>query len=605
MQKMKHLCLLAMLALLISGAQIAFTQDEEARPTLREVAELVGLKVGAAAYTYHLDNARHAAVLASEFNVLTPEQEAKPCEVQRVRGRYDFFNFDRLVAFADEHNMSVRGHTLIWHECTPGWVSSGSFTREEAIELLRDHITTVVGRYAGKIPVWDVVNEGIADNAAIRETPWQRLIGDDYMALAFQFAHEADPDALLFYNDYSIEGLGAKSNTVYAMARDFVERGIPIHGVGFQGHFILGGINPASLRANMQRFADLGLAVHFTEVDIRFDGAPTEDIQRQQARDYRTVLNLCLESAACDTFIVWGVSDRFTWLRGANLGFYYNPLVTPLLFDDQYQPKAAYFAVLNLLASEAGLPPIASDSAPEVAADDPASSTADFALPEPTRSDPDQLAPDSVAGRAYYAPFPVTITLDGETDDWAGIPRVTVDSGTQVPDDNDTTLTFAAAADDTFLYLLADVTDSTIVYGHYSIGEWYREDSVEFYLNATDDLLAEFYVPGIVQMGLMAANLASPDEPLFGGVNSGDSGVTFVVVETPTGYVIEAAVPLVTAVWDITPAHLLTLGFQAHLNGSSGTDRDTKLIWSVYDRLDQSWQNPALFGRLIFWEIEQ
>jgi endo-1,4-beta-xylanase len=598
MQKLVRLLSFFLIGVLMSGVQVAFSQEE--RPTMRELADLIGLEIGAAVYTYHLNDERHATILASEFNVLTPEQEAKPCEVQRVRDRFDFGRADRLVDFAEEHDMRVRGHTLIWHACTPTWVTNGTFSREEAIDLLRHHIVTVMGHYEGRIRVWDVVNEGIDDDASIRETPWQQLIGDDYMELAFQFAHEADPDALLFYNDYAIEGLGGKSDAVYEMAQDFLERGIPIHGIGLQGHYTLGGINQAALRANIQRFGALGLEVHFTEVDVRFSGEPSDEILRQQAVDYRTLLGICLESEACNTFIVWGVSDRYTWLRGANLDFFSNPAVTPLLFDDNYEPKPAYFAVLDLLAREAGVSPILSDEE----LDTLLGREPEFTIPEPSKSDPEQLSPDSVEGRIYYAPFPVTITLDGETDDWENIPRVTIDSGTMVPPDNDTTMTFAAAADETHLYFLADVTDSNIVYGNYGAGEWYREDSVEFYLNTTENLEAASYAPGIVQIGIMAANLAEPEQPLIGGGRSADAQISFVIVETDHGYLIEAAVPLVTDVWDIEPAHLDVLGFQAHLNGSSSTDRDTKLIWSVHDTQDQSWQNPALFGQLVFWDIE-
>jgi hypothetical protein len=269
------------------------------------------------------------------------------------------------------------------------------------------------------------------------------------------------------------------------------------------------------------------------------------------------------------------------------------------LFDDDYQPKPAYFALLDLLAQEAGIDLGLSDE--ELAETMPV--VDDFVMPEPSFSDASQLSPDSVEGRVYYAPFPVTITLDGNADDWANVPRVTVDSGSMVPDDNDTSFTFAVTADDTNLYVLADVTDSNIVIGNYEAGEWYREDSIEFYLNTTGDLQAETYTSGIAQIAIMAANLNSPDEPLIGGSNSGESQLTFVIVETDNGYLIEASVPLVTDAWTIEPEDMSVLGFQIHLNGSSGEDRDTKLIWSVADALDQSWQNPSLFGQLIFWEV--
>lgn len=593
-----HLSLFVFILLL--GTFAAAAQEET--PSLRDLAEQNGIQFGAAVYTYHLNDPTHVEVLSREFNSLTPENEAKACEVQPELGRFDFRDFDELVAFAEANDMIIHGHTLLWHQCVPSWLENAQFSREEAINAMRDHIYTVVGRYKGRIAIWDVVNEGINDNGAgVRETPWQRLIGDDYIELAFQFAHEADPDALLFYNDYGAEGINAKSNTIYEMAADFVERGIPIHGIGLQAHYTLGSVNAGSLASNMQRIGELGLQVQLTEVDIRYPGDTTDSILRQQATEYRMLLQTCLDNPACTAFITWGVSDNFTWLRGTNLGFFLNTTVQPLLFDDNYQPKPAYFAVLETLAEGAGLEPV-TDA--EEATEEQVTAVE---IPPPTKTDPAQLAPDSVEGLVYYAPYPVTITLDGDTADWANIPLVTVDSGTMLPPDNDTVLTFGVAADEDYLYFLADVQDSVLSYGnHEAASGWYMEDSVEFYLNTTGDLAAFAYEPGIVQIGIVAANITNPETPLIGGSNSGDSQIEVNAVETDYGYRIEARVPLTTEVWEIQPEHLGVLGFQAHLNGASTPDnRDTKLIWSAADTADQSWNNPSLFGQLIFWNVEQ
>jgi hypothetical protein len=399
--------------------------------------------------------------------------------------------------------------------------------------------------------------------------------------------------------------MGTKSDAVYDMAVDFLERGIPIHGVGWQGHFTLGSVNIASMADNMQRLNDLGLDVQFTEVDVKYEGDADFDIYQEQAAVYYRTLELCLDSEACSVYVVWGVTDTTSWLREAS--FFDNPTVEPLLFDKGYQPKRAYYAIIDLLARRAGVTPVMEEE--DITAiletlgggSGPAVTT----LPPPIMSDPNQLAPDSVVGEIVYAPFPVTITLDGDLSDWENIPRVLVDSGTMVPADNDTAFEFAVAADDAHLYYMANVTDSNLVYGQYGVGEWYREDSVEFYLNTTGNLGASSYTPGIVQIGMLAENITGPDAPLVGGGNSGDSQVDLVAVETDTGYIIEAAVPLVTDVWEIVPEHLGVLGFQTHLNGSSSNDRDTKLIWSAADTQDQSWQNPSLFGRLVFWNPNQ
>jgi GH35 family endo-1,4-beta-xylanase len=300
--------------------------------------------------------------------MLIPEHQAKFCMIQKQRGVFDFRDFDSLLAYAEANNMVLRAHTLIWHSCEPAWLSNGNFSREEAIAIMREHIYTVVGRYKGRIPIWDVVNEGI-DGTSYRNTPLYRMIGEDYIELAFQFAHEADPDALLFYNDYGAEGMNGKAQTIYKMVSDFVARDVPIHGVGLQMHLIVGDTAPGKwlvpdkLHENMQRIADLGLQVQVTEMDVRHDGAGDDEIFRKQAADYRRVLEVCLDIEACTAYISWGVSDKYTWIRGWDAG---NPQAKPLLFSDDYEPKLAYFAITDLLARRAGLEPILSDEEVDV-----------------------------------------------------------------------------------------------------------------------------------------------------------------------------------------------------------------------------------------------
>lgn len=352
---------LSIILLSLFGMRVA-AQEEALR--LRDLADANDLYIGAAAWTNHLNGPRHRGILGQEFNMLVPEHQAKWCMIEQQQGLIDFRNVDRLIAYAEENDMVVRGHALLWHSCEPAWLSNGNFNREEAIAIMRDHIYTVVGRYRGRIAIWDVVNEGI-DGSGYRDTTLYRMIGEDYIELAFQFAHEADPDALLFYNDYGGEGLNAKSQTIYNMVIDFVARGIPIHGVGLQMHLRVGDtepghpLEPANLRENMQRIADLGLEVQVTEMDVRHDGSGDSEIFRRQAGDYRRVLQVCLDVEACTAFITWGVSDNFSWIRGWSEG---NPEAKPLLFDDDYQPKLAYFAVADLLARRAGLDPILSDA---------------------------------------------------------------------------------------------------------------------------------------------------------------------------------------------------------------------------------------------------
>ncbi len=455
---------------------------------------------------------------------------------------------------------------------------------------MRTHIYTEVGRYRGRIAMWDVVNEAI-DGGRHRNTIWQQWIGDDWIDLAFQFAHEADPEALLFYNDYGAEGKNLKSNTIYDMVSSMVERGVPINGVGLQMHLNVGAtapggsLQPVDLAANIQRLGELGLEVHITEMDVGYQGETTDAILQQQAADYRRVMSVCLEEKACKAFVVWGVSGRYSWKRNDN-----TPNVEPLLFNQDFEPQPAYDALRDLLARQAGLAPILSDAQVQAMMGGPQTETHAVDIPAPVKSDPNQLAPDPVPGLIYYAPFNVSITLDGETDDWANVPRVTVDQALYAPDGDTTAYEFAAAADERNLYFLAVVHDAHIIQGLHPTSDWWQEDGVEFYLNTTGDLKATAYTPGIVQIGIMAANITGPDEPIIGGSSSADAHAQVVAQETDDGYLIEASVPLDNgAIWQIVPEQGGVLGFQSHLNGASVQDRDTKLIWSAADTQDQSY----------------
>ncbi len=595
MKKQKLLLSLLLIVVMMPIAGLINAQEVETSFSLRGFASQNGIYIGAAAWTYHLADPLLNEILAREFNMLTPEHEAKFCMISTQRGEYDFSRVDELVKFAEDNNMVIHGHTLIWHSCSPDWVENADWTRTEAIEVLREHITTVVERYKGRILYWDVVNEAF-DGGELRDTAWLRMIGPDYIELAFEFAHEADPDALLLYNDYGAEGMGEKSDAVYAMAQDFLARGVPIHGIGMQGHFTLGTINYASIAANVARLGELGLEVQFTEVDVRHAGEATSEIMEEQARAYYKLMELCLDNEACSAFIVWGVSDKYTWLREAS--FVNNPTVEPLLFDDDLKPKLAYYVLISMLAERVGATPLLEADRMEEILAEPAEMVASD-LPAPVKSDPNQIAPDSVPGTAVYAPLGLTVELDGDLGDWANVPRTLVDYGTST--DGATYYEFAVAADDSSLYFMANVTDPTVAYLE---TDWWQEDGVEFFLNATGDLGLAAYEPGVVQVGILAGNALNPDAG-YNGSSSGDAQISFAVVETETGYVVEASVPLVTDVWDITPEHMGVLGFNTGLNGNSGGDRDVKLIWSAADTQDQAWNNPSLFGQLVFWDVTQ
>jgi endo-1,4-beta-xylanase len=239
--------------------------------------------------------------------------------------------------------MRVRGHTLVWHRQIAGWLTSGSWTAAETRTLLQDHVTNVVTHFRGKLLAWDVVNEALNDDGSMRPGFWYDRLGREYIELAFRHARAADPDVLLFYNDYNIEGIGPKSDSAYVMIRDLQTRGVPINGIGLQGHFQVGGV-PSSLAANITRFAALGLKVHITELDIRMPTPATAAQLQQQADNYRSVVETCLSFPACDLVTVWGVSDHESWVPSTFAGW-----GAALLLDAQYAKKPAFTALYNLL----------------------------------------------------------------------------------------------------------------------------------------------------------------------------------------------------------------------------------------------------------------
>jgi beta-glucosidase len=213
-----------------------------------------------------------------------------------------------------------------------------------------------------------------------------------------------------------------------------------------------------------------------------------------------------------------------------------------------------------------------------------------------TAAQEDQLAPDGQPGETYFAPFPLTVTLDGDLSEWAGVPTVTLSR-------DDVGITFAGAADGDYLYFMADVMDNNIIAGQHEANYW-NEDSVEFYFNGTGDFSRTSYAPGVAQVTISPVNIGLPaDEHIIAGVQGDTIGAAFEVVQTDTGWAVELAVPLKNDVWNLTPIHGSEIGFQVHLNAASELNRDTKLIWSLADVSDHSYQDPSLFGRLIFFEI--
>ncbi|MFZ6030082.1 MAG: endo-1,4-beta-xylanase [Chloroflexota bacterium] len=326
----------------------AFQPRAQSANTLRAQADIRGILIGAAVNNGLVHEADYAEVLAREFNLITTENAMKFGIVHPEPGRYDFQAADEIVNFAHGHDIQVRGHTLVWQKQMPEWLQYGDWTPEQVREILHRHIETVVGRYRGKVEIWDVVNEAMTGNGDVQRNFWYKQLGPEYIDLAFQWAHEADPDALLFINDYAAEGINKKSDGLYELVEDMLARGLPVHGVGMQFHLDSGGAqNLDSVTRNMQRLADLGLQIHITELDVALNDDPTPEDLQEQADTYQKILQTCLALPQCTAFITWGFTDKYSWIPETKDGY-----GSALLFDATYQPKPAYFALLETLQTK-------------------------------------------------------------------------------------------------------------------------------------------------------------------------------------------------------------------------------------------------------------
>ena len=290
-------------------------------------------------------DAAYRATLVREFNAITPENAMKWGPIHPSEHEWRFEPADQLVAFAEAHAMRVHGHTLVWHRQLPGWLTEAR-TGREVTRALASHVETLVGRYAGRIASWDVVNEAVADGGGLRDTCFLRAGGEDHVAEAFRLAHAADRDARLYYNDYGAEGVGRKSNAVYALVRRLLDRGVPVHGVGLQMHLRAARPpKPGAVAANVRRLRDLGLEVRISEMDVRIRWIRRTDPLALQRRVYHDAIAACAGMPGFTGVTFWGVSDAHSWIHG-EFG-----QDAPLLFDRDYAPKPAYFGVREALAA--------------------------------------------------------------------------------------------------------------------------------------------------------------------------------------------------------------------------------------------------------------
>lgn len=314
-------------------------------------------------------------VITEHFNSYTAENEMKWERIHPEETEYDFASGDALAALGEKHDGFVVGHTLVWHNQTPNWVFEDTegqpATREMVLRRMEDHIATVMGRYQGRIAGWDVVNEALNEDGTLRDTTWRELIGDDYIAKAFEFAHAADPDAKLYYNDYNLWKPEKRAGAV-ALVQDLQARGVPVHGVGIQGHFGLDSPPLELLEASIAAFGALGVTVMITELDVSVLPFPSSDqwgadlsvsfalreelnpytaglppdVRVAQDNQYRALFALFLKHReVIDRVTLWNLNDATSWKNNW-------PIVGrtdyPVLFDRQNRPKSTVRALIDL-----------------------------------------------------------------------------------------------------------------------------------------------------------------------------------------------------------------------------------------------------------------
>jgi endo-1,4-beta-xylanase len=317
---------------------------------LRDLAAAKGKVMGTAVTGSKLTGT-YGDIAGREFNSLTPGNAMKWGSVEPARGSFNWAEADQIVAFAEAHDQQVRGHTLVWHNQNPDWLTNGSWTSAQLSQLLKDHIATEVGRYKGRLAAWDVVNEPFDEDGTYRQTLWYNGLGSDYIAQALTAARAADPAAKLYINDYNVEGVNAKSTALYNLVKSLKDRGVPIDGVGLQAHLIVGQV-PSTLQQNIQRFADLGVDVAITELDIRMQLPSDSAKLTQQAADYKAVMNACVAVSRCVGVTVWGFADSDSWIPSTFPG---QGAATP--YDENYAPKPAYHAIAESLGGTTTPPP--------------------------------------------------------------------------------------------------------------------------------------------------------------------------------------------------------------------------------------------------------
>lgn len=335
--------------------------DAEDMKSLRYYANQIGKNVGTAISLYKNDltdsSLPETTAVGNNFNMLVAENEMKPEAFGGENGLFNFYTANQIVSFANRKKLVMRGHCLVWNQQSPTWISSDggktndkNWTRQQALDIMKSHITNVMQQYKGKVREWDVVNECLDDNqSAVRTNPdayeikkncvWQQAIGDDYIDSAFVYARQADPDAILYLNDYGVEFQGkAKSAAFYNLATRMKNNGIPIDGVGLQCHFSIDDVDSTKLDNTIRRFGEAGLLCIITELDMGIPDTSEKNLL-EQARLYRVITDIMLKHDNCPSMVIWGLKDNNSWRESSS----------PLLFTAELEKKPAWYAVRSAL----------------------------------------------------------------------------------------------------------------------------------------------------------------------------------------------------------------------------------------------------------------
>jgi endo-1,4-beta-xylanase len=289
-----------------------------------------------------IDNQTYALTAETEFDSITPEAAMTWAAVEPTRGELDWSYTDALVTWANTRGIAVRGFPLVWDQGLPAWLTSGEFDAAALTAMLHDHITAMVGRYAGMIASWDVVTDAFNADGSIRRTLWEQAMGPNYIAQVLQWAHLADPQASLYVADSDFEGLNTKSDTIYDLVRSLRAQAVPIDGVGMETHLdaTVRSSFPTAVAPNIQRFAALGVDVAVTALDVRVHTPPLEGELDRQTAYYTGMVTACFSTPGCVGVTVWGFSDRYSWVPANFPGE-----GAADLWDSNFKPKPALLAV--------------------------------------------------------------------------------------------------------------------------------------------------------------------------------------------------------------------------------------------------------------------